>query len=202
MHGPSATLPCRHASALPNVYDSSLAMKKVRAGVDSRTLVLICYRNRVMTPHFERRNHMLMRTWGPVQFGGPWISVAPTSNGRSPTTAPPIDLSDGGDHYFLTADMPGLSPEHIEVMVENGRLIIAGSREVEHQPQPKTLIRERRPVRFHRQVDLGDAVDSAAIEARYQAGVLEVKIPKRAELQPRTIPVTVSDTKKLKTSAD
>jgi len=105
---------------------------------------------------------------------------------------PPVNLYETSDGYVLTAEVPGLKSDEIEVTVEHDRLTLAGERRVEH-PQEASLHRaERRAGSFRRTLQLPGEVDADKVEASYRNGLLRVRIPKAAEHQPRRINVGAS----------
>lgn len=118
-----------------------------------------------------------------------------TSQAQQDATAEPaMDLAERPDCYLLSADMPGLGESEISITVEHGELILsADGGDSGPDDGAKLLYGERRPRRYFRKVRLGRDIDTAAIEARYDAGVLTVTLPKQAEAKPKTIPVTVSN---------
>jgi HSP20 family protein len=90
----------------------------------------------------------------------------------------------------LRADAPGVNPDDIEISMENGVLSIAGSREQEKSEEREGLRRiERVSGRFYRRFTLPDTADSENVAARYEKGILEVTIPKQAQVLPRRIAV-------------
>jgi len=102
---------------------------------------------------------------------------------------PPVNLYETGDSYVLTAELPGLRVEDIEISVERDRLTLRGERKIEH-PQDASLHRvERRAGAFRRTVQLPVEVDGEKVEAVYRNGVLTLRIPKAPEHQPRRITV-------------
>jgi HSP20 family protein len=105
---------------------------------------------------------------------------------------PPVNLYETADSYVLTAELPGLRSEDIEVTLERDRLTLSGERRIEH-PKDASLHRvERRGGSFRRAVQLPKEVDGEKVEASYRNGVLRVRIPKAPEHQPRRITVGAS----------
>jgi HSP20 family protein len=105
---------------------------------------------------------------------------------------PPVNLYETSDGYVLTAEVPGLKSDEIEVAVEHDRLTLSGERRVEH-PQEASLHRvERRAGSFRRTLQLPSELDADKVEASYRNGVLRVRIPKAPEHQPRRIRVGAS----------
>ena len=103
---------------------------------------------------------------------------------------PPMDLVEAEDHFVLKADLPGLAEGDVNLEVQDGTLTISGERKAEHEQREKGWYRiERSFGRFSRSLTLPDGVDPDRIEASFKHGVLEVRIPKPAERQPRRIQI-------------
>lgn len=103
---------------------------------------------------------------------------------------PLTDLQEEKDRYVVRADVPGVAPDAIEIIVENGVLTIRGERP---GPSAETRASYRRVERpcggFYRRFALPNAADSAQITARSALGVLEIVIPKASHTLSRTIQV-------------
>lgn len=113
------------------------------------------------------------------------------SSGATADWAPGVDIEEYSDRFVLHADVPGVDPAGIEVTLEKGVLTLAGSREQAAAPSGLERRRSERPVgRFHRRFTLPDTADADSVSASGRHGVLEVVIPKRAQLQPRRISVS------------
>jgi HSP20 family protein len=104
--------------------------------------------------------------------------------------APAVDIKEDDGAYVLHADLPGVSPNDIELNMENGRLTLRGERKLENREQqgPYRHI-ERVSGTFYRQFVLPDTADAEHISAKCANGVLEVRIPKQKRLRPRRIMV-------------
>lgn len=112
------------------------------------------------------------------------------STGATADWSPAVDIDEYADRFVLRADMPGVDPASIEVTLEKGVLTLSGNREaVVEGTAPERRRVERAVGRFHRRFTLPDTVDSEAVSASGRNGVLEVSIPKRAQVQPRRIAV-------------
>lgn len=104
--------------------------------------------------------------------------------------APAVDIKEEAQRYVITADVPGVDPESIDITMESGVLSIKGERSAVSQEERGEFKRiERVSGGFYRRFSLPDSVDSEAITARSQHGVLEVVIPKKQAVQPRRIKV-------------
>jgi HSP20 family protein len=113
---------------------------------------------------------------------------------------PAMDLVETGDHYVLRADLPGLSDEDVNVQLEDNVLTISGERKAEHeQQQEEGFYRLERAVgAFSRSLTLPDGVDPDRVQAHFDRGVLQVRIPKPEQKKPRKVAITLggeSDTK-------
>jgi len=103
---------------------------------------------------------------------------------------PAVDIREEADHYLLTADLPGVKPEDIDVTMENGVLTIQGQRHAEKSSESDGYKRyERVRGSFLRRFALPDTANGEDIVAETKHGVLEVTIPKHAELAPKKIAV-------------
>jgi HSP20 family protein len=106
---------------------------------------------------------------------------------------PPVDIREQDECFVIHADIPGVSPENIEVTMEDGVLTISGSREAQSRTDKEGYRRvERVAGRFFRRFTLPDTANSEAITAKSHNGVLEVIIPKQAKVMPRKINVQVN----------
>jgi len=103
---------------------------------------------------------------------------------------PAVDIREEADHYRLTADLPGVKPDDIDVTMENGVLTIQGQRHEENSSEANGYKRyERVRGSFLRRFALPDTANGEDIVAETKHGVLEVTIPKHAELAPKKIAV-------------
>ena len=105
---------------------------------------------------------------------------------------PAVDIKENSERFVITADIPGVEPEDIEVTMNDGVLTIRGERKLETQEEGDNGYRrvERVYGSFYRRFTLPDTADAEAIAANGKHGVLEVVIPKRAALQPKRIAVS------------
>lgn len=102
----------------------------------------------------------------------------------------PMDLYRDGDHYVLTADMPGIDPGSVDIDVDGQLLTIRAERTLTTGEGVKWITREREAVSFLRQLNLGQGIDTERITANYNNGVLSVTIPVSEKAKPRKIEVT------------
>jgi HSP20 family protein len=109
------------------------------------------------------------------------------------TWAPAVDLYENKDNLVVTAELPGLKKEDIDISLHEDSLTIAGERKEEKQyGEGDSQRAERFYGRFQRTVSLPKKVDASAIRASYKDGILTVTLPKAPEAKPRQIEVTAS----------
>ncbi len=104
--------------------------------------------------------------------------------------SPAVDIVEEKDRFILRADVPGVRPEDIDVSMDNGVLSIAGERHAIATDAESGAQRiERATGRFLRRFTLPESADAERISAKCADGILEVVIPKAAEVQARRITV-------------
>lgn len=110
---------------------------------------------------------------------------------RSGTTSwMPMDAVRRADHVEISFDLPGVSPESIDLTVEREVLTVRAERRRLTGDADEVLARERPEGTFSRQVLLGDALDASAVQARYDAGVLTVTLPIAERAKPQKVPIS------------
>ena len=103
----------------------------------------------------------------------------------------PMDAYRVGDEFVVQFDLPGVSPEAIELDVERNVLTVKAERRPATEGQEvETHVAERPLGVFSRQLFLGDTLDADNIAASYEAGVLTLRIPVAPEAKPRKISIT------------
>ncbi len=116
----------------------------------------------------------------------------PTTVASRRRWTPAMDLVEEGDHYTLRADLPGLSEQDVNIEVEADVLTISGERRSEHSDEKRGYRRvERSYGSFSRSLTLPEGIDPDAVEARFEHGVLEVRIPKPEQVKPRKVTISV-----------
>ena len=102
--------------------------------------------------------------------------------------AMPMDAWREGDRFVLEFDLPGVSPESVDLDVERNVLTIRAER-VASNGDWQMLASERPRGAFSRQLVLGDNLDLDRIEAAYRDGVLRLHVPVAEKAKPRKIEV-------------
>lgn len=104
--------------------------------------------------------------------------------------APLVDIKEEAERFVIHADLPGIDPADVEILMDKGILTIKGERSSESSEQGERYSRvERRYGSFHRRFALPDSADPDGIAASGRNGVLTITIPKRPETKPRRIQV-------------
>lgn len=101
----------------------------------------------------------------------------------------PMDLYRDGDHYVLSADLPGIDPGSVDIDVDGQLLTIRAERTLHSGDDVKWITREREAASFLRQLNLGQGIDTESIAATYDNGVLTVTIPVSEKAKPRKVQV-------------
>jgi HSP20 family protein len=106
--------------------------------------------------------------------------------------APAVDIYETEHELVVKADLPDVDPKDLDIRVENNLLTIRGERKFEKKVSEENYLRvERSYGSFARSFTLANTVNSEAIKAEYQNGVLTLSIPKREEAKPKQIKVNV-----------
>jgi HSP20 family protein len=109
-------------------------------------------------------------------------------------TAMPMDAYRAGDEFVVAFDLPGVSPDAIELDVERNVLTVKAERRPTAEGEHVEMQVAERPLGvFTRQLFLGDTLDTENIAANYEAGVLTLRIPVAPQAKPRKIAVASAD---------
>ncbi|SFQ42569.1 HSP20 family protein [Amycolatopsis arida] len=117
-------------------------------------------------------------------------------------TAMPMDAYRSGDEFVVEFDLPGVSPEAIDLDVERNVLTVKAERRPSVTDDKVEMHVSERPLgAFSRQLFLGDTLDADNITASYDAGVLTLRIPVAERARPRKIQVAGGDTEQKRLNA-
>jgi HSP20 family protein len=109
---------------------------------------------------------------------------------------PPVDVYEDEHSIQLKLEVPGIDEKDLDIKVENNVLTVSGERKFEKEEKEENFRRvERRYGSFVRSFTLPTTVDSEGITADYNAGVLKLKLAKRAEAKPKQIKVNIGGQK-------
>ncbi len=105
---------------------------------------------------------------------------------------PPVDVFEDKDAVQITAELPGVRPDDVKISLENNLLTIRGEkRQVAEENTDRVHRYERGYGVFERSFMVPSTVDADHIQARYDMGVLTVRLPKAEKAKPRQIAVKV-----------
>ena len=105
---------------------------------------------------------------------------------------PAMDVVETEDHFVLRADLPGLSENDVNIELEDNVLTVSGERKAEHEQRGEGYYRvERAFGSFSRSLTLPEGVNAEAIQASFNNGVLEVRIPKPEQHKPRKVQISL-----------
>jgi HSP20 family protein len=148
-----------------------------------------------MSPHCHlEASFMLLTTFDPFTrdfdrrieraFGPAWSAFRPGTAAGMPMDATRTDAG-----LVLRFDLPGIDAESLDVTVDRGVLTVSATRSEELAEGEKPYVRERVTGTLSRRIRLGDAIDSAAVEAGYSDGVLTVRVPLAEAAKPRKVEI-------------
>ncbi len=104
--------------------------------------------------------------------------------------AMPMDAWQEGEEFVIALDLPGVAVDSVDIDVERNVLTVKAERKDPAGENTELVAAERPRGVFSRQVILGDALDTDAVKASYDAGVLTLRIPVAEKAKPRRIEIT------------
>jgi HSP20 family protein len=97
---------------------------------------------------------------------------------------PAVDIAETAQGYEITAELPGINQDNLEVKYANGTLTIKGEKKDDREEKKENYyVSERSYGSFQRAFRVPDGVDPDKVEASFKNGVLTVKLPKTPEAQ-------------------
>lgn len=112
----------------------------------------------------------------------------------------PLDVRETPDRYIITAPLPGVTSNDVDISVLGSNIRISGEikdrdaqAEQESGKDCRWLLRERRFGRFERSITLPTSVDSQRSSAEFKDGVLTIELPKVDQARPKTIHIKSAD---------
>ena len=108
---------------------------------------------------------------------------------RERFVTPSTDILETPDAYVLMIDLPGASKDAIKVMIGNGTLSVSARVEALSGEKMTLLYNELRARTYYRLFNLGDGVDRTNIDARYENGVLTIKLFRKDETKVKEITI-------------
>jgi HSP20 family protein len=109
---------------------------------------------------------------------------------------PAMDVAERGDAYIVQAELPGVSPDQVDVSFEQNVLTIRGTKpagfDVQNEGELRVFAAERVHGSFERSVRLPEFVNADRISASFANGLLTITVPKAEAAQPRKITIDVA----------
>jgi len=104
---------------------------------------------------------------------------------------PAVNFYETTDAYVLTAELPGVAPDAIEVSLEGKTVTLSGERKIDYTQEEGASVHraERQAGAFRRAFELPAQIDPDKVEAVHRNGVLMLRLPKSPEAQPRQISI-------------
>lgn len=103
---------------------------------------------------------------------------------------PRANITETSHGFVVQVEMPGVNRQGLEITFENGELTLLGHRTPAAAPEGAELVyRESRPTDFRRVFELDHSIDSAAIRAQIDQGLLTLTLPKAEAAKPRKIEI-------------
>ena len=106
---------------------------------------------------------------------------------------PAIDVQEDSDCYHIKADLPGVDKDDIKVTLENGVLSVTAAthKEDSEEKEGRVIRRERHIGRYRRSMSVGRDIDTEAIKASFENGVLALDLPKLEARLPESTRISI-----------
>jgi HSP20 family protein len=123
------------------------------------------------------------------------------TSGRLHVRTMPMEAFRRGDEFVVAIDLPGVTPEDLELTVERNVINVRASRRPARREGDEVLVDERAYGELSRQLFLGDNLDPNKLEANFDRGVLTLTIPVSEASKPRRVPIgATSEERRIDTS--
>jgi len=101
-----------------------------------------------------------------------------------------VDMYETDDDLVISAELPGLKPEDVDISVTGNTLTLKGEFQTEREGERGNVhFQERRYGKFQRSIPLPTGIDTEATEAEFEDGVLKVKLPKPEKTKPKQMAI-------------
>ena len=126
-------------------------------------------------------------------FDRPWSPFLGANSNLS-SFSPRVDIKENNNTYEVTAELPGVKIEDINVSLQNGVLTIEAETKQEKEEQDNKIIRQERHYgKYVRSFDLGPAVQESDISANFRDGILTLCAPKTEQSTPTSRKITIKE---------
>ena len=103
----------------------------------------------------------------------------------------PMDVESREDAFVISAMLPGIKPEDVDIQIAQETVTIQGEIKLEEDEKTSWLLRDRPRGRFSRSLELPAGLDAEKAKASFEHGILTLNIPRSPEARPKTIKVNV-----------
>lgn len=115
---------------------------------------------------------------------------------------PALRVVDQGNEFVLTAILAGVNADNLNIQVSNDAVVISGERKAaDITDEAKLLYDDVRYGRFHRVLNLPDAIQNDSVEADFSNGMLTLTLPKVVEAQNKVVKINLGNLKGAEASA-
>lgn len=101
--------------------------------------------------------------------------------------APLVDIFETDDAFILSADMPGVKKEDVNLKLEDGSMMLFGKINYNEELNRRYILKEKETGHFYRKFKISDSIDESKISAKFADGQLTVVLPKHERIKPRII---------------
>jgi len=124
-------------------------------------------------------------------FGRGWLTPAIERGIGEGLWAPQVEMFERDGQLVVRADLPGLTEADVNIELEDSVLTVSGERKAEHEERKEGYYRvERASGNFSRSLTLPEGIDPEKVQASFEHGVLEVRIPKPEQRKPRKVTIS------------
>lgn len=110
------------------------------------------------------------------------------------TWRPAVDVTESPEAYIITAELPGISENDLELSVEDNAMTLQGEKKFPEESKANhRFYGERCYGKFQRVIRFPESIDPDKIEANYSTGILTVTLQKTEDSAEKQIPVTFSN---------
>jgi len=134
---------------------------------------------------------MAIVRWDPFRPMTRWPSVF---DEMEVETSIPVDIDETDEAVLVTASVPGIEPENVDITVTRDTLTIKGKSEKKTEEKTKTSYRKEIEYgEFSRVISWPTSIDTEKVEAEFNNGILRVTAPKAEEVKPKSIKITAKN---------
>ena len=127
--------------------------------------------------------------FAPEAFRGLWAAASPAAG----AVEVKFDVADSEQAVEITAELPGLTEDEIDLTLADGVLTIKGEKKIEREEKKKDyFLTERQFGAFRRAFRVPETVDDSKISASFENGVLQVALPKRPDVKAKQKKIAIS----------